>query len=153
MPFRRLALLLVLCACAAPKPRPAPAAMAPAAPPPPRSLYQRLGGQPAVEAVAGRLVDAILRDGRVNVDFAMADVPRFRRRLTEFVCAATGGPCKYEGRDMRRAHAGLHVTSAQFDAVVEDLSGVLAALDVPARERHELLAALAPLRPQIVEVP
>jgi len=39
---------------------------------------------------------------------------------------ASGGPCKYTGKDMKSAHTGTGITSADFNALVEDL---LAALD------------------------
>ena len=39
------------------------------------------------------------------------------------ICEAGGGPCKYKGKDMKSAHAGMQISGADFDALVEDLLG------------------------------
>src|SRR5262249_34468580 len=74
-----------------------------------KSLYDRLGGQPAIQAVASGLVDRILADNRINKWFAHAgSTPEakaaYLSKLTAFICQATGGPCSYTGRDMIAAH-------------------------------------------------
>jgi hemoglobin len=120
------------------------------------TLYERLGGQPAVQAVSSGLVDRILRDDRVNKWFSHAasspaNADAYKAKLAEFICQNTGGPCKYEGRDMVSAHKGREVTSEAFDAVVEDLVAVLGQLKVPEREKGELLGILGPLKASIVQ--
>jgi hemoglobin len=120
------------------------------------TLYDRLGGKPAVTAVASGLVDRILKDSRVNAWFARAaaspeNTAAYKAKLYDFVCQATGGPCKYTGQDMVTAHRGRKVTSAAFDAVVEDLVAVLDSLRVPAKEKSELLGLLGPLKSSIVQ--
>jgi hemoglobin len=121
-----------------------------------RSLYDRLGGEPAVKAVASGLVDRILLDERVNKWFvhaasSPANAAAYKAKLADFVCQATGGPCKYTGRDMEAAHKGRAVTSEAFDAVVQDLVAVLVQLKVPEKEKGELLAILGPLKASIVQ--
>jgi len=121
-----------------------------------KPLYDRLGGQPAVEAVAGGLVDSILLDKRVNAWFAHtaaspANTAAYKAKLSEFICQNTGGPCKYTGRDMVSAHTGRGVTSEAFDAVVQDLVAVLERLNVPVKEKGELLGILGPLKTSIVQ--
>jgi len=121
-----------------------------------KSLYDRLGGMPAITAVSNALVDRILADGRVNGWFAHAasskeEAARYKASLANFVCQSIGGPCTYTGPDMVAAHKGRRVTSGAFDAVVEDLTAVLDELKVPAAEKNELLGALAPLKAQIVQ--
>jgi hemoglobin len=142
------ALALTFCACATAKPKPVAAAAAPEAP---KTLYERLGGQPAIEAVVGELIGNVAADDRINADFALSDLAKLRTHLVEFVCVATGGPCQYTGRDMKTVHAGMGVTPAKFTALVEDLVKALDKFNVPAQEKGELLGALGPLAPQIVE--
>jgi hemoglobin len=72
--------------------------------------------------------------------------------LVDQVCEATDGPCTYNGRDMKEAHAGLGVTAGEFDALVEDLVATLDGFDVPGPESGELLDLLAPMRADIIEV-
>ena len=137
---------------------PPPAAPPQATPPPalaaaPRSLYDRLGGKPAIEAVVGEFIGRVAADKRINGRFINTDITRLKGLLVDFVCAATGGPCKYEGRDMHTTHAGFQIVDAEFDALVEDLAGALAKFNVPAREQNDLLGALGPLKPLIVNPP
>jgi hemoglobin len=120
------------------------------------TLYDRLGGKPAVTAVTSGLVDRILLDSRINAWFAHAgsspaNTAAYKAKLYDFVCEATGGPCKYQGLDMVTAHRGRRVSAAAFDAVVEDLVLVLDSLRVAEKEKKELLGVLAPLKSSIVQ--
>ena len=120
------------------------------------SLYDRLGGMPAIRAVVDDLVVRILSDARVNQWFAhaAADPERataYKAKLADFVCQATGGPCKYAGMDMVTAHNGRGVTMEAFNSVVEDLSATLDKLKVPEKEKQQLLGLLAPLKAAIVQ--
>ncbi len=117
---------------------------------PQKSLYDRLGGQPAITAVVDDFVGNVAGDGRINGFFARTDIARLKRLLVEQICQATGGPCTYTGRDMVTAHKGMNITDAQFNALVEDLVKSLDKFKVPEKEKGELLGALGGLKPQIV---
>ena len=114
------------------------------------SLYDRLGGINAITTVVDTFIGRVASDERINKKFARTDIPRLRFHLIEQVCNATAGPCDYTGRDMPTAHRNMNVTDGEFDALVEDLAATLDQLGVPAQEKNELLAILAPLRTQIV---
>ncbi len=116
----------------------------------PNSLYARLGGAEAIAGVVHWMVLNIAADTRINRFFAGVDLPRLERLLTEQLCNAAGGPCRYTGRSMEKAHQGLQLTAAHFTALVEDLQKALDKFQVPAREQQELLAALAPMQPSII---
>lgn len=124
----------------------------PAPPLPKPSLYTRLGGQPAIEAVVKDFAGRVTKDDRVNKKFAKTNVDRLLKHLTDFVCAATGGPCKYTGLTMKKSHKGMAVTDGEFGALVEDLVATLDSFKVPEAEKKELLGALGPLAKDIVEV-
>jgi len=117
-----------------------------------RSLYERLGGMDALSAVVDAFRDRVGADDRINAKFARTDMARLRKMLIDQVCEAAGGPCTYNGRSMKEAHAGMRVTSGEFDALVEDLVATLNQFKVGKREQDELLAVLGPLKPEIVEV-
>ena len=89
-------------------------------------------------------------DTRVNGKFANANIPRLKMLLVEQICAASGGPCTYTGRDMKTTHAGMGVTGEQFDALVGDLVASLNKFKVPEREKNELLSVLGPMKKDIV---
>jgi len=114
------------------------------------TLYDRLGGKPAITAVVDDFVGNVAGDGRINGRFASTNIPRLKLLLVEQVCAATGGPCTYTGRDMQATHKGMKVTDGEFGALVEDLVKSLDKFKVPAKEKGELLGALGGLKPAIV---
>jgi len=115
-----------------------------------KSLYDRLGGKDAIVAVVDDFVGNVAADNRINRYFAKTDIPRLKRNLVDQICAGTGGPCTYTGRDMKTAHAGMGVTNADFDALVGDLVKTLDKFKVPDKEKGELLGILGPMRPSIV---
>jgi hemoglobin len=114
------------------------------------SLYDRLGGKAAITAVTDEFIGRLAADARIKHRFFNTDIPKLRTLLIEFVCMATGGPCKYTGLDMETSHAGMELVDEEFTALVEDLAGALDKFKVPAKEKGELLGALGPLQPQIV---
>jgi len=142
---RTVALLVLLAGCAhgAAKPKTEAAVDS-------RSLYDRLGGLPAITAVVEAFLGNVAADERINWRFAGADIPDLRQKLIDQVCQASGGPCVYKGRDMLAAHRGMGVQGSEFDALVGDLQAALNKFSVPAKEQGDLLGALAGLRPQIV---
>ena len=115
-----------------------------------KSLYDRLGGKPAITAVVDDFVANVAADNRINGFFAKTDIPRLKRLLVEQICAGSGGPCTYTGRDMKTAHMGMGVADEHFGALVEDLVKSLDKFKVPAREKNELLGVLGPMKTDIV---
>jgi hemoglobin len=117
------------------------------------SLYDRLGGKAAITAVVDEFVAKVAADNRINGRFATTDIPKLKRHLVDQICAASGGPCVYTGRDMKTTHAGMRLTNADFNALVQDLVSALDKFKVGEREKQELLALLSPMRKDIVEIP
>ena len=118
-----------------------------------KSLYDRLGGKPAITAVIEQFVANVANDKRINDRFATTDIPRLKKNLVDQVCTASGGPCLYTGRDMKTTHAGMRITTADFNALVEDLIASLDKFKVPEAEKKELLGILGPMKTDIVELP
>ncbi len=115
------------------------------------SLYDRLGGKPAITAVVDQFVANVAADGRINHFFANTEPVAFKAKLVDQICEATGGPCTYTGKDMKTAHAGRHISEADFNALVEDLVAALDHFHVPEQEKSELLGILGPMKTAIVE--
>lgn len=123
---------------------------------PSKSLYDRLGGKAAIVAVVDDFVANVAADTRINKFFAQtaADTVRlaaFKSKLVDQICEAAGGPCKYTGRDMKTAHAGMGVSNADFNALVDDLTKTLTKFKVGKAEQDQLLGVLGPMRALIVE--
>lgn len=118
-----------------------------------KSLYDRLGGKPAITAVVEDFVARVAADSRINGKFATANIPRLKSMLVDQICQASGGPCVYTGRDMKSAHAGMGISGDEFDALVGDLVAALNRFKVGEREKNELLGALGPMKGDIIEKP
>lgn len=120
-----------------------------------KTLYDRLGGKKAITAVVDEFVGRVAADTRINSYFAAAADPQrlasFKMKLVDQICQASGGPCKYMGKDMKTAHMGMGITGPQFDALVEDLVSALDKFKVGEKEKGDLLGALGPMKPEIVE--
>ena len=121
-----------------------------------KSLYDRLGGKKAITAVVDEFVGRVAADTRINAFFAAtaADAKRlatFKGKLVDQICEASGGPCKYTGKDMKSAHMGMGISGGDVNALVEDLVGALDKFKVPAHEKDQLLGALGPMKTDIVE--
>ena len=121
-----------------------------------KSLYDRLGGKQAITAVVDEFVGRVAGDNRINHFFAAtasspAQLASFKMKLVDQICEASGGPCKYTGKDMKAAHRGMGITTADFNALVEDLVGALDKFKVAAVDKNQLLGVLGPMQGQIVE--
>ena len=73
-----------------------------------------------------------------------------KEQLTDQVCQASGGPCKYEGNPMKSGHADLGITRADFNALVEVLQTSMDAKGITFRSQNQLLALLAPMHRDII---
>jgi hemoglobin len=118
---------------------------------PAKSLYDRLGGKPAITAVVDQFVANVAADNRINHFFAKTEPVAFKAKLVDQICEASGGPCTYTGKDMKAAHAGRGIKDADFNALVEDLVAALDQFKVPEQEKGELLGLLGPMKTAIVE--
>ncbi len=116
-----------------------------------KPLYDRLGGKDAITAVVKDFVEErVAKDSRINTFFANTNIPDLENKLVDQICEATGGPCKYAGKDMKTAHTGMHVKDADFTAMVDDLKLSLNKFKVGDKEQNELLTALGSMHDQIV---
>ena len=133
-------------------------AQAPAAPTQPAapSLYKRLGGYDAIAAVVDDFIGRLATDAtqsRFFVGHSGDSKGRIRQLIVDQLCAATGGPCVYLGRDMKTAHKGLGITEADWTTSVGHLVASLDKFKVPQKEKDELLAIASSIKKDIVEKP
>ncbi len=89
------------------------------------SLYQKLGGKAAIDAVVDAFYVKVLADKRVKDFFADVSMDKQRRKQKEFLSAAFGGPLPWTGKDMRKAHTGMGLTEEHFNAIAENLVNTL----------------------------
>ena len=117
----------------------------------PASLYDRLGRRDAIAGVVKDFVEErVAKDKRINAMFANTNIPDLEAKLIDQICEASGGPCKYTGKDMKTTHAGLNIKDADFHALVEDLKASLDHFKVGPQEQKDLLGALAAMHDDVV---
>jgi hemoglobin len=135
------------------------------------TLYERLGSEAGVKRIVDDFVDRVMADPRVN--WGRTGVKRggvlgiggrsaewnatpekvevLKLHLAQFVAVATGGPSLYEGAPIVKAHGGMKITNAEFDASIGDLKASLDALKIATEEQKELISVFESVRAQTVE--
>ncbi|MGH7389411.1 MAG: group I truncated hemoglobin [Candidatus Rokuibacteriota bacterium] len=129
----------------------------------PPTLYERFRavdgagiprqGRDAIGIVVESFVANMVADSRVNARFKGMKAPergKLTSGLADQICEASGGPCSYYGKDMKTAHTGMKITDAEWNATVENLVKALDKHKVGEREKKDLLAALGPMKTDIV---
>jgi hemoglobin len=114
-------------------------------PTPTPTLYEQIGGQPAVEAAVDLFYRKVLTDSRINKFFEGVDMDRQMAKQKAFLTMVFGGPANYTGKDMRNGHAHLlklGLNDSHVDAVIENLGQTLKELGV-AQPLIDQVAALA----------
>jgi hemoglobin len=138
--LRSIAVLILLCSAANTQNKPAP-------------LYQRIGRYDTISVV----VDEYLKGIRSDPQFARfsgrgADsLRRAKQLLKDQLCALTGGPCTYIGRNMKTAHAGLGIDAAEWALNMKYMAGALDKAKITGKDKSEFLAIVDSLKPDIVE--
>ena len=114
------------------------------------TLFADMGGQPGIDKIVEASVANYLADERIKAVFDESNMDRVRAEFKVQFCQVAGGPCGYQGHDMTQAHRGLHLTNADFNAVVEDLQAAMEQVGVPFAVQNRFLARLAPMQHQVV---
>lgn len=114
-------------------------------------LFDRLGGRAGLSAVANELIDRTASDAQTKRSFQDVKLGPLKERLAEQLCLLTGGGCAYTGDEMPKVHRGLDITEAEFYRMVEILREILDARGVSQADKNAVLAALAPMKRDVVE--
>ena len=114
------------------------------------SLYERIGGGPAVSTAVERFYVRVMADPMLEPFFEHVDLARLKSHQLAFLSQALGGPQEYSGSAMSRVHARLRIQQRHFDAVAGHLVETLRELGVGEEIVGEVVAAVTPLASQIV---
>jgi hemoglobin len=119
------------------------------------TLYQRLGGYDAIAAVLDALMVRIKDDDKLRrfYDHRGADgIAREQQLFVDYICASTGGPMLYTGRDMKTLHVGMRLDEEDWTRGMAHLTATLDAFGVPEQEKGEVMSFHENLKSDIVEV-
>jgi hemoglobin len=118
-----------------------------------KSLFERLGGRDAVNAVVDTFYDKVMKDVRIKHFFEGVDMNRQRGKQKAFLTMAFGGPTKYSGQDMRTAHAPLvarGLNDSHVDAVIELVGASLKEHGVPDADIAAVAAIAESVRDDVL---
>lgn len=117
------------------------------------SHYERIGGEPAINAAVERFYERVLADHELKDFFNGVSMSRLKAHQFAFLSQALGGPKQYSGASMRDAHTRLAIEQRHFDRVAVHLVETLRELGVPDDIIGAIGEALTPLSEQIVNTP
>jgi hemoglobin len=119
----------------------------------PTSLYQKVGGESAIDAVVDHLYARILGDKHLKGYFDGICMHYQRYKMKVFLTMVLGGPVRYTGKDLRVAHARLvkqGLSSFHFDRVLLHLRSTLELLNLDVQEIDETMAITASTRDDVL---
>ena len=114
--------------------------------------YDLIGGGRAVSAVVDRFYELVLADPDLATYFTSIDMSRLKRHQVLLISQVLGGPAEYDGHDLRDAHEGRGISSADFNRVVTHLVTALTEANVPPAVIGRVGEALDGTAKEIVEV-
>lgn len=117
------------------------------------SLYHALGDRPGLERLMDDFMQRLLADPRTQPFFKDADQAHLKHQLVDQFCDVAGGPCRYSGKSMKRVHEAVDIDRAAFNALVEVLQQSMDAQGIAFGTQNRLLARLAPMHRDIINVP
>ncbi|MGK8556242.1 group I truncated hemoglobin [Nocardia gipuzkoensis] len=113
------------------------------------SIYERIGGAEAIEAVVADFYVRVLADDELAGFFDGTNMSRLRGRQAEFFAAALGGPDPYTGVPMDRIHQGRGITMHHFELVAAHLTDSLTAAGVPGETVEQIIGVVSSLASDI----
>jgi hemoglobin len=114
------------------------------------SIYQAIGGRPAVAAAVDGLFGRLIADPELGRFFPGGVGPRHRGYVVTILGEALGGPERYRGPDIAQAHRGLGISDAHFDRTAAHLHASLDELCVPGELADRIVGIVAGLRSAVV---
>lgn len=117
------------------------------------SIFERLGGAPAIDAAVDAFYVRVLADESVASFFEGVSMPRQIKQQKAFFTTALGGPAIYKGRDMKAAHDHLAIQEKHFNSIAQHLIATLQSLGVAQELIDEVIAAISPLASDIINTP
>ena len=115
-----------------------------------QSLYDALGQYEGINKITHQLILNIAKDERVKHRYKGVNMSKFKKGMSDYVCAVVEGPCTYSGDNMKLVHAGYNYTNTEFNAIVDDLILAMEQCGIPVPTQNRLLEKLAPTYNDVV---
>jgi hemoglobin len=115
------------------------------------SLFERLGGDAGIARIVAAFRQNLGTNSRLEPRFRGAEVPAVGKRLEDFICEVSGGPCRYVGPAIRDMHRGMGITNDDFDLFIGELSRAFDSQRVAVADRDAVLSRFRALRADLIE--
>ena len=121
-----------------------------------QSLYDRLGGLKGITVVVDDFINRLVANQELNKNPAIdagrkrSPAPYLKFQVSQMVCGATGGPCKYTGKAMKESHVHLNISEKEWDVMAKEFKRSLDKFKVPAAEQKELFDIVGTTKADIV---
>ena len=116
------------------------------------SIYEKIGGDAAVNAAVDIFYRKVLSDDRISSFFDTVDMESQHVKQKAFLTMAFGGPNSYTGKDMREGHKHMNLNEGHFNAVAENLVETLQELDVPQEYIDEIIGVCLSVKDDVLNV-
>ncbi len=116
------------------------------------ALYVALGEVAGITKLTDDFVNRLKVDARLAPAFKDTNAKNLKKMLMQQFCKISGGPCVYEGADMKSAHADMDITKTDFHALVEVLQQSMDVNGIAFTTQNQLLARLAPMHRDVITV-
>ncbi len=117
-----------------------------------QSLYQRLGNAEGIATIVDDVIDRHAVNPLLAPRFSGKDLSKTKHLATQFFCMGAGGPQRYEGRDLRTAHAGMNISEHELVAAMDDFVAAMQGHGVGPTEVNEVVAILYSLKGDVLRV-
>ena len=119
----------------------------------PATLYERLGGEERIKQLAADILDNHYRNPLIRSRFEkVSDRAALERHSVEFLCAGSGGPQTYTGKDLVSAHKGMNVSEQELIAAIDDILAAMTKNGYDQAEKNEVVAILYSLKGDVVRL-
>jgi len=121
------------------------------------SLFERLGGSSGIEHIVDEVASRHLENPVIAARFRPylqqpAKLQELKVHLARFLEMGSGGPQRYEGRDMRSTHTGMNISAAEYVAAMDDIMAALTHAGIDEQTRKDVLAIAWSLKGDIIHV-
>lgn len=106
------------------------------------SLYERLGGEPAIEVIVKAWYNRVLQDPDLQPFFQRTTMEKQHTMQHEFLCAALGGPMTYTGKPLSHAHQGRGITALHFAKFTQCLLDTLLEMGISREDADDVISRL-----------
>jgi hemoglobin len=116
------------------------------------SLYKAFGEKAGITALMDQFLQDLQADKRMQPFFEKTNKEQFVQSISNQLCQLSGGPCQYKGPDMKLAHREMDINKANFNALVEVLQKSMNTRGIAFSDQNRMLALLAPMHRDIINV-